>query len=71
MADFDKDLRLPGGQLVQQAIYDQNGKLIEPWRAPFAIRKGTLIAADVQLHIYHFVEGSRPNHVRFSFHMCL
>ena len=67
MSNFDPDLCLPGGRLVQQPILDEAEVLIEPWRVPLAVRKGTLVAVEAQLHIYHFLDGNYPSHVRFSF----
>jgi len=54
--------------LVQQAIYNEDHELVPPWQAPFAFRKGALVAVEAQLFVYHFLtetKDSKPSHARF------
>lgn len=66
MPDFDPTLPLRGSRLKQQPIFNEDSTLIQPWKAPFVLRKGALVAVEAELSIYHFLADEKCNHVRSS-----
>ena len=63
MHDYDPNVfDLGDAKLVQQPIYDQNAELVLPWKVPFVLVPGALIAAEAKLFVYHFL-GKHPRHV--------
>lgn len=68
MHDYSASLQLNGAQLIQQPLWDHDNNLIEPWKAPFIITKGALVAVEARLFVYHFMAGLRPSHVSSLLH---
>ena len=66
MSDFDANLRFNGAWLVQQPLFDHDGQLVPPGKAPFVFKKGALVAIEAHLSVYHFMADEKPNHVRAS-----
>jgi hypothetical protein len=65
LPDYDQDVfKFKKAQLVQQPLYDLDGDLVPPDRAPFLFRNGALVAVEAQLMIHSFLENKSPNHVR-------
>lgn len=59
-------INLRGARLVQQPLFDNEKQLVRPWEAPSVFRKGTLVAVEAKLGVYHFMGENRPTHVRAS-----